>query len=469
MRCPRCQLPHIKRNGHAYYGKQNYQCKLCDRQFVIRRETVAPDKPELIKSLLLERISLCGICRVLKVSLTWLLNFIEQQYQQTPADLRFVEPAAAEIKYLDSLANESAGDLILQADLATAYEKVGILQGDSRKPSLSDFRGAIASLQKAQAIRRRLLENNPNDAENRRLLAENLRLLGLRRAYQNDIEGGFRDSREAVQIYERLITENPDSLALQKASLELQIEDATGYSDVGKYAEAIPLFQNAADKIEYLRRLNANDADIERIQAKCLTSLAIPLSWESRQREAEAAMTRGVEIAESLAARYPNDANFRQDVYKFYLLASNIYEEIDDQRALELCEKARKVVEDIVAVDRANAQARHNLVKIFSRLGVTAANLGKPSDALEYLEKASEILSELQEKDPLNRGYDHEVSTIYKRIGDAKYKQRELAGALEAYQESRISVEKEIENDPAKHSRFARPGNRLQKCRFCSW
>jgi IS1 family transposase len=98
LRCPRCQLSHIKRNGHTYYGKQNYQCLLCDRQFVLKSETVSSEKQELIKSLLLERISLRGICRVLKVSLSWLINFIAQQYQNTPADLKFVTPAAAEIE-----------------------------------------------------------------------------------------------------------------------------------------------------------------------------------------------------------------------------------------------------------------------------------------------------------------------------------------------------------------------------------
>jgi IS1 family transposase len=71
---------------------------LCARQFVIKSETVAPDKQELIKSLLLERISLRGICRVLKVSLAWLINFIEQVYLTTPADLQLVEPAAAQIE-----------------------------------------------------------------------------------------------------------------------------------------------------------------------------------------------------------------------------------------------------------------------------------------------------------------------------------------------------------------------------------
>ena len=71
---------------------------MCDRQFVVRNQTVSLDKQELIKSLLLERISLRGICRVLKVSLSWLINFIEQRYLSTPEDLQFVAPSAAEIE-----------------------------------------------------------------------------------------------------------------------------------------------------------------------------------------------------------------------------------------------------------------------------------------------------------------------------------------------------------------------------------
>ena len=106
LRCPRCQLSHIKRNGHTYYGKQNYQCKLCDRQFVIKNQTVSQDKQELIKSLLRERLSLRGICRVLKVSLTWLINFIEQLYLATPPDLNFSEPVAAQIELFCVQADE---------------------------------------------------------------------------------------------------------------------------------------------------------------------------------------------------------------------------------------------------------------------------------------------------------------------------------------------------------------------------
>jgi insertion element IS1 protein InsB len=61
--CPQCGLSHIKRNGHTYYGKQNYQCKQCGRQFVKDSQQISEGMKDLIRVLLLERLSLRGICR----------------------------------------------------------------------------------------------------------------------------------------------------------------------------------------------------------------------------------------------------------------------------------------------------------------------------------------------------------------------------------------------------------------------
>ena len=85
--CPQCGLSHIKRNGHTHYGKQNYRCKDCDRQFVEDSQHIGEEMKDLIKVLLLERLSLRGICRVTGVSLTGLLNFIPGLYAALPDDL----------------------------------------------------------------------------------------------------------------------------------------------------------------------------------------------------------------------------------------------------------------------------------------------------------------------------------------------------------------------------------------------
>ena len=89
--CPNCKSTNIKKNGHIHNGKQNHYCKTYGRQFVLnpRREVIPDPKKEQIRKLLLERILLRGICRVMGVSLRWLLSFIVSLYEQLPDDLNF--------------------------------------------------------------------------------------------------------------------------------------------------------------------------------------------------------------------------------------------------------------------------------------------------------------------------------------------------------------------------------------------
>ncbi len=87
LSCPHCQSSQIKRNGHTHYRKQNHQCLECGRQFVADSQFINDETKELIKRLLLERLSLSGICRATGVSLRWLLTFIAALYDTLPDDL----------------------------------------------------------------------------------------------------------------------------------------------------------------------------------------------------------------------------------------------------------------------------------------------------------------------------------------------------------------------------------------------
>jgi len=69
--CPRCQSPAYKKNGHIQNGKQNHQCKDHGRQFVdcFEQYLISNETRKLIEHLLLERLSLRGICRAVGVGL----------------------------------------------------------------------------------------------------------------------------------------------------------------------------------------------------------------------------------------------------------------------------------------------------------------------------------------------------------------------------------------------------------------
>jgi insertion element IS1 protein InsB len=87
--CPRCKSPKYKKNGHIHNGKQNHHCHGCGRQFVrcFEQYLIAEEKRTLIERLLLERISLRGICRAVGVKLKWLLGFLVQCVEALPNHL----------------------------------------------------------------------------------------------------------------------------------------------------------------------------------------------------------------------------------------------------------------------------------------------------------------------------------------------------------------------------------------------
>jgi tetratricopeptide (TPR) repeat protein len=136
-------------------------------------------------------------------------------------------------------------------------------------------------------------------------------------------------------------------------------------------------------------------------------------------------------------------------VWKVYDSAASIYEEIDDARGLELSEKSRAVAEEIIAADRANAQARRNLSKSFSRLGISAANLGRSDEAVAFLDRALAIVLELQERDPLNSDYGRDLRVLYVRLGVTHFKRRDFHAALAAFEKSAAFFEKLLASDPA--------------------
>ncbi len=94
------------KNGTTRRGKQNYKCRDCGRQFVEnpqwrRRE---PDSKAMIDRLLLEKIPLAGIARVLKLSASWLQQYVNRCYEVVPRQVQVVpKPKGALTVQMDEL------------------------------------------------------------------------------------------------------------------------------------------------------------------------------------------------------------------------------------------------------------------------------------------------------------------------------------------------------------------------------
>ena len=94
--CPERGSQQFKKNGHIHTGKQNHQCKDCNRQFVVHatHRVIDEEQRMLVERLLCEKISLRGICRAPRVSIRRLIDFMVARFAAAPAHLH-VRPVAA--------------------------------------------------------------------------------------------------------------------------------------------------------------------------------------------------------------------------------------------------------------------------------------------------------------------------------------------------------------------------------------
>src|SRR5919108_1312861 len=109
--CPACGSRRYKKNGHTRHGKQNHQCKACERQLSATADDrlIADEQRTRVEHLLRERVSLRGICRAVGVSLTWLLHFMVERFAACPEHLHVqlpVSPTDVVIRQLEAEADE---------------------------------------------------------------------------------------------------------------------------------------------------------------------------------------------------------------------------------------------------------------------------------------------------------------------------------------------------------------------------
>jgi serine/threonine protein kinase len=115
------------------------------------------------------------------------------------------------LKYLDRLSSEQGNDVSLQKELATAYEKVGDVQGDPHSANLGDTIGALESYKKALAIRQSVERRGDHSEDAEQFLAADYHRLGLISNARGDCPSAMEYFRHAFTIKESVLTSRPES------------------------------------------------------------------------------------------------------------------------------------------------------------------------------------------------------------------------------------------------------------------
>jgi len=94
-RCPYCLGTNLRPKGwNRKRTKRRLKCQNCKRHITQAGKSwfVSEEQISYINLLLAERLSLRGICRVIKVSISWLLKYMMKLYDSQPDDLHYRQP-----------------------------------------------------------------------------------------------------------------------------------------------------------------------------------------------------------------------------------------------------------------------------------------------------------------------------------------------------------------------------------------
>ncbi|MGB9465019.1 MAG: serine/threonine-protein kinase, partial [Candidatus Acidiferrum sp.] len=119
------------------------------------------------------------------------------------------------LEYLDKLAKESGNDPDLLRDLATAYRRIGMAQGNPRDPNLGDTKGALASFQKSLELRESLVRLNPKNSQDQEQLATAyLDFSDYENGSAGNVTSAFEYSKKALAILDREVVANPKNVLI---------------------------------------------------------------------------------------------------------------------------------------------------------------------------------------------------------------------------------------------------------------
>ncbi|HVF71659.1 MAG TPA: serine/threonine-protein kinase [Chthoniobacterales bacterium] len=330
----------------------------------------------------------------------------------TPTRRLIVERA---LQYLDSLSQDGGTDSSLQLELATAYEKVGDIQGNPYTANLGDTEGALASYRKANAIRAGLSKGGAATMEARLQLARNYRAIGDIMELKGDVAECLKNYRNSLAIIEQLAALHPQEMAVQTELARAYETLGDGLSRTDEHGERLRAYQQTVSIRQALIQQTPDDLRQERGAAVAYMKVAGVAGVE--KSEAVANMKRAISIFEKLTAADPQNARARRDLgYAHYQFGRILAAADDHAGALASRQLALQFRREIAAQDARNQQARFDLATAYGELAESYARVNAPRDALEHARQSLELLNDLTASDPANAVYRRNLGLCYERL-----------------------------------------------------
>jgi serine/threonine protein kinase len=320
---------------------------------------------------------------------------IENLAGATPAREQLVKTS---LQYLDSLASEGANDSSLQIELATAYQKIGDVQGNSRYSNLGHPEAALESYRKAIAIAQKL-GNSPQALE---ALAWAYTRIGTVQATQLAARA---EGRENLQTAARIA----DSLAALagKPNYQLSVEAYGLLGDVDEINDPPRAAAPIQRALEIAREWAQADPRPEtKIYVAVLTKDWADIQWGTGDLDAARnALLQSLAIFKDLLASNPENAEWRtQEIIDWERMGlvsghPDFFNLGDRKAAAGWFQKLKRESEKNLAADPKDVRAKFNLSECVGDLAAVYRD-SDPQMAAKLYERSLALNSSALTSDP---------------------------------------------------------------------
>lgn len=339
------------------------------------------------------------------------------------------------LQYLDSLSNEASGDLELQGELATAYEKVGDVLGAMNNSSLGNVQAGLNSYEKAGKLREAVLAANPVNLEAKEKLANNYYVVA--RTLWNNSQTAQAEAafEKALKVRRELVAAQPDSVVMQNRLAVLLIDYGAIPVFNSQTEKAVVLFDEAYQIVERLRQKDPENPDFKktltrllRISSKAKGSLG---DFEGGIR----GLTQAVEVSNELAKQFPNDFRVQRSVWLTNTIFCELYiDKQDGQKAVEMCMPTIDFPKAALEKEPENGVVAFDLAISHFNLSRAFRLAEKYPQTIEEAEKAIAVMSEMSKKSPADLEYKRNLAIYETEIARAHLKLKQPDKVIAALQ-----------------------------------
>ena len=352
----------------------------------------------------------------------------------TPARKMIVDRA---LQYLSSLAQESAGDPALQRELATAYERVGLVQGHYLQNNLGDTQGSLVSYRKALQLRQQVVAKS-SDWNDRWALAQSHRFVANQQWAIADTRAARENIDRAVAISEALTHTRPnDFQVLYELGFDYEVSGDIGYPrDPDGDAKRADNYRRAVTVDEAVLRIKPDDLHALDGYANDLSDVGSSLE-SADPMAALSYYQKELEIEQKLHQR-STDIRYARGIARTYGQIANVYDTTGDyRRALVNDSKDLAIYQELLLVDPRNTLLQQGSAIAYAN---TATQLGKTGDlplSLTYMNKALEIMRGVVASAPQNEQQRRILAAIVVARASTLMKASKSEASLKAFDEGR--------------------------------